>query len=644
MNIINMFTALMRPINPSQIKVSRTSSPKTQFKLAKCIAFIAVFLLLTACGSGDNGDTQAPINRDTQAPDTQTPDTQAPVITLNGESTISIPLGRAYFATTATANDDIDGIVTVTVEGSVNTDTLGTYTLTYTATDAAGNQSTVTQTVIVREFLPFITTWKTDNYGASDDNQITITTTTDDQNYTVDWGDGSETTGVAGEITHTYSAAGTYTVSISGDFKNIRFNYSGTDSRKLLTIEQWGDIEWNTMERAFSNCENLAVNALDVPDLTKVSNMAEMFSGAVAFNQDISSWDVSSVTDISGMFYRAAAFNQDISSWDVSSVTDMSRMFSGMFRETAAFNQDISSWDVSSVTNMSYMFYEAEAFNQDISSWDVSSVTNMDRMFYRAAAFNQDISQWDVSSVTGMSYMFYDAAAFNQDISQWDVSSVKTMNKMFAYAAAFNQDISSWDVSSVTDMIRMFVGTAAFNQDISSWDVSSVTDMRYMFYKAAAFNQDIGSWDVSSVTNMDYMFYKAAAFNQDISSWDVSSVTNMNYMFYEAAAFNQDISSWNVSSVTQMGGMFGYSTAFNQNISSWDVSSVTYMNQMFDGVTLSTPNYDALIQGWSSQTLQSNVSFHGGNSQYSSASESARNVLLSTYNWSITDGGLEPTP
>jgi surface protein len=165
--------------------------------------------------------------------------------------------------------------------------------------------------------------------------------------------------------------------------------------------------------------------------------------------------------------------------------------------------------------------------------------------------------------------------------------------------------------------------------------------MSGMFFKAAAFNQDISSSDVSSVTRMDRMFYYAAAFNQDISSWDVSSVTEMNRMFYYATAFNQDISSWDVSSVTRMIGMFYSAAAFNQDISAWDVSSVTTMLQMFYNVTLSTPNYDALIQGWSSQALKSNVSFHGGNSQYSSASDSARNVLLSTYSWNITDGGLE---
>jgi len=213
--------------------------------------------------------------------------------------------------------------------------------------------------------------------------------------------------------------------------------------------------------------------------------------------------------------------------WNVSSVTNMSDMFSG----ASSFDQDISSWNVSSVTDMNNMFNGAIAFSQAISSWNVSSVTNMQAMFSNNSGFNQDISSWDVSSVTAMGYMFNNADAFNQDISGWTVSSVNNMANMFNNAVAFNNGgvpltwTAGTGTASVTNMSFMFNGAVAFNQDISSWNVSNVTNMSYMFHNAATFNQDISSWNVSNVTNMRWMFRNADAFNQDISSWNVNNVT-----------------------------------------------------------------------------------------------------------------------
>ena len=157
---------------------------------------------------------------------------------------------------------------------------------------------------------------------------------------------------------------------------------------------------------------------------TLVTDMNSLFT-AVAFNQDIGSWDVSNVTDMSRMFWSpiglgASAlhpFNQDISMWDVSKVTNMWVMFAG-----SAFNQDISSWNVGNVSNMAAMFSNSE-FNQPIGDWDVGNVTEMGSMFY-GSVFNQDISTWDVSNVEGMSAMFTDAMAFNQDLSGWNVANV----------------------------------------------------------------------------------------------------------------------------------------------------------------------------------------------------------------------------
>ena len=78
-----------------------------------------------------------------------TPDTTPPVITITGGSNTSIILLSTYTDAGATATDDIDGAVSVTSTGSVDTSTLGSYTITYTATDAAGNMTTATRTVTV---------------------------------------------------------------------------------------------------------------------------------------------------------------------------------------------------------------------------------------------------------------------------------------------------------------------------------------------------------------------------------------------------------------------------------------------------------------------------------------------------------------
>jgi len=437
-------------------------------------------------------------------------DDLAPVITIKGANSVTLIEGDAYTDAGASATDDKDGNVEVITSGSVDTSTIGTYTITYTATDIAGNTSTATRTVIVNAVASlFITTWKTDNPGISEDNQIQIKTSGGGYNYTVDWGDGQTDSNVAGDITHTYSTAGTYTVSITGDFPRI-ISGTDTDAEKLLSIEQWGSIQWQSMNSAFSLCKNLVGNASDVPDLSQVTDMSNMFRGA------------------------------------------------------NAFNQDISAWDVSAVTSMSFMFRDAIAFNQDLSNWNVSSVTNMSRMFNGASAFNQDLSSWDVTSVTIMFFMFNRASAFNQDVSNWNVSAVTTMAGMFSHASAFNQNLSSWDVASVTTMSEMFFDANAFNQNLSNWDVSAVADMSFMFRDAIAFNQDLSSWDVSAVTDM-----------------------------------------------------FG----------------------MFGNATLSLANYDALLLGWSARSLQSNVIFSGGNSQYSSSSQAARDTLTEAFGWTVTDGG-----
>ncbi|SVC97678.1 uncharacterized protein METZ01_LOCUS350532, partial [marine metagenome] len=98
-------------------------------------------------------------------------DAVKPVITLTGGSSILHAAGSTYsdWGATATdaisaytdagasAADAIDGDVAVVVTGSVSVETAGDYTMTYTATDAAGNATTATRVVTVPTLVKDLT-------------------------------------------------------------------------------------------------------------------------------------------------------------------------------------------------------------------------------------------------------------------------------------------------------------------------------------------------------------------------------------------------------------------------------------------------------------------------------------------------------
>ena len=85
-------------------------------------------------------------------------DTTAPVITVAGDAQVTLQVGATYTDAGATAVDDRDGTITVVTTGAnVDTSTPGTYTVTYTVGDLAGNQAQATRTVTVQAAGPLFT-------------------------------------------------------------------------------------------------------------------------------------------------------------------------------------------------------------------------------------------------------------------------------------------------------------------------------------------------------------------------------------------------------------------------------------------------------------------------------------------------------
>ncbi|MDT4952913.1 MAG: hypothetical protein QOJ02_1051 [Acidobacteriota bacterium] len=81
-------------------------------------------------------------------------DNTVPTISLNGANPITVECHTSFSDPGVTASDNCDQQVDVTTAGSVIVNTPGTYTLTYTATDDAGNHASVSRTVNVVDTIP----------------------------------------------------------------------------------------------------------------------------------------------------------------------------------------------------------------------------------------------------------------------------------------------------------------------------------------------------------------------------------------------------------------------------------------------------------------------------------------------------------
>ena len=102
----------------------------------------------------------------------EAPDTTPPVITINGDNPATVELGGTYTDAGAYADD---GSV-VTSSGTVDTNTVGSYTITYSATDFFGNTGTATRTVnVVDTTAPVFTSSAS---FSADENQTAIGTVT----------------------------------------------------------------------------------------------------------------------------------------------------------------------------------------------------------------------------------------------------------------------------------------------------------------------------------------------------------------------------------------------------------------------------------------------------------------------------------
>ncbi|WP_411029848.1 BspA family leucine-rich repeat surface protein [Spongiimicrobium sp. 3-5] len=358
---------------------------------------------------------------------------------------------------------------------------------------------------------PFISTWNTANlFGAGPTNEIILPLKgTGDYAFTVDWGDGNTSfvtnANMLTAATHTYAAAGIYTLTITGKINGWQFtdplNPVTTGQLKIIDVSQWGCLQ-GAGEGAFWACSNLDVSATDSLNVEGITSFRSQFLGCSSLTSlNVTDWDVSQGTDFANQFLGTSLTTLDVSNWDVSQGTIFGSQFGNCSNLTTL---DVSNWDVSQGDYFGWQF------------WGCSSLVSL------------DVSNWDVSQGVVFASQFQDCTSLTTlDVSNWNVGQGTFFKEQFASCVSLTTlDVSNWDVGQGTNFQQQFTNCIGLTTlDVSNWDVGQGTNFRAQFQGCTGLtNLDVSNWDVSQATSMTSFMLGAATttilYDQTLINWE----------------------------------------------------------------------------------------------------------------------------
>lgn len=545
-----------------------------------------------------------------------------------------------------------------------------------------------------------VITVKTDNNGTSNATSFELPVYGTSTPVDIDWdNDGTyDDFGVTSILTHDYGTAGTYTISISGEFSGLYFN-NGGDKDKILSVDQWGDSEWSNAENAFYGCSNLQIVASDTLEIYEIASVAGMFRDCDLFNDDLEGWNFNNVTDMSFMFADCPNFNQNVNGWDVADVTNME----SMFQNCTSFNQDITGWNTEDVVLLTNMFNGATLFDGDITKFDVDNVTDATGMLTGTSFqthydlllnrwINHDVQSnvtFDVGFATYchgehahdtltmdfgwtindgglncvneamiMTYQTDNAGVTNSS----SITIPIYFNSFSCYDVDWDND-GVWDTLAVqgsyvhdfgtpgTYTVRVkgnipfiwFGNTGDKDKIISvdQWGTLPWASSYEAFYGCT--NLQVPATDqpnFDALGGFSRFFKGCTNLNSSFNHWDVSEISGFFELFMNCDSLNQPFDNWDMSNATRLEDMFNGAESFNQSLASWDVSNVDDWDDFLTNAGISVINYDSTLISWSQLDLVDGVVADMGTSMYC-AGEDARDSIIANFGWTFNDGGLD---
>tara|TARA_R110002020_G_scaffold200054_1_gene402080 strand:- start:1211 stop:2416 length:1206 start_codon:yes stop_codon:yes gene_type:complete len=289
-------------------------------------------------------------------------------------------------------------------------------------------------------------------------------------------------------------------------------------------------------------------------------------------------------------------------------------------------NQNGAFWGCTNLTTLA----------SDNITW-FNNITNAVTMFF-TTGITAIPSGVTFESVTNSANMFRLTPALTSLPSSVTFAANPTVNATFRQSAitTLPSSCNGW-LNSITNGALMFFesGLTSLANGITFANLDRGSQM----FKDAPIVTLPSTVTFAALTNGSNLFFQSNITTIP-SGVTFSLVTNGITMFYQSAlsSLANGVTFNNVENGTNM----FRDTSITTLPSSVQFNSLNNGTTMFTNVDLDTARYSDLLVDLESLNPNNTVTFDGGNSQYNTTGETARNILTGgTRNWTITDNGLE---
>lgn len=393
--------------------------------------------------------------------------------------------------------------------------------------------------------------------------------------------------------TYTFPSEGQHNFEIRGaddslpleGFSGIYVNNTD-DTSKLITIVQWGSMQWTSFESAFYGCSLLTAAATDEAPIGTATDFSSCFRNCTQFFSIGDNWDFSNATDLH-LFARSSGIVTFAPASHGDNILDMSEAF-----RAAQSLVTIGTFSTSSCTNINSMCSSATKLT-DISGFtNLSSVITGNTAFFNIAI--TEVPALNLVSCTSAGIMFEncsDLVTVNRII--WgSLSNASGLFKSCPLLATFN---GVMDFSTVTNASELCRNNDALTT-VPNWFFNACTNMNTAFANMTelltlpGFNGSTGN-----VTTMNGCCSTSRKLT-NMPDWNYSNVTNFSGFLSESNSIVHNparVLTLKAGASINCSSMFRANSLMTVGMIFVNDSSITNHNAMYSFTAVSVlPDYD----------------------------------------------------